>query len=60
MFGSRVRISGLKAQSGPGVEFLEYLMPRDGRPTPLDSCANDLWHWQTAIGLAAPTWRLRS
>jgi catechol 2,3-dioxygenase-like lactoylglutathione lyase family enzyme len=49
VFGSRVRISGLRAQSGPGVEFLEYLTPRDGRPTPPDTRANDLWHWQTAL-----------
>jgi len=49
VFGSRVRISGLRAQSGPGVEFLDYLTPRDGRPTPVDSRANDLWHWQTAM-----------
>jgi catechol 2,3-dioxygenase-like lactoylglutathione lyase family enzyme len=49
VFGSRVRISGLKAQSGPGVEFLEYLTPRDGRRTPPDTRANDLWHWQTAM-----------
>jgi catechol 2,3-dioxygenase-like lactoylglutathione lyase family enzyme len=49
VFGSRVRISGLRAQAGPGVEFLEYLTPRDGRPTPLDTRANDLWHWQTAM-----------
>jgi catechol 2,3-dioxygenase-like lactoylglutathione lyase family enzyme len=49
VFGSRVRISGLRAQAGPGVEFLEYLTPRDGRPTPLDTRANDLWHWLTAM-----------
>ena len=49
VFGSRVRISGLRAPSGPGVEFLDYLTPRDGRPTPPDTRANDLWHWQTAI-----------
>jgi catechol 2,3-dioxygenase-like lactoylglutathione lyase family enzyme len=49
VFGSRVRISGLKAQSGPGVEFLDYLTPSDGRATPPDTRANDLWHWQTAI-----------
>ncbi|HEX6438572.1 MAG TPA: VOC family protein [Candidatus Binatia bacterium] len=49
VFGSKVRISGLRAQSGPGVEFLDYLTPRDGRPTPHDTRANDLWHWQTAI-----------
>ena len=49
VFGSRVRISGLRAESGPGVEFLDYLTPHDGRPTPLDTRANDLWHWQTAM-----------
>src|SRR5919106_4166088 len=49
VFGSRVRISGLRAQSGPGVEFLDYLTPRDGRSTPPDTRANDLWHWQTAM-----------
>ena len=49
VFGSRVRISGLRAKSGPGVEFLDYLTPRDGRPAPVDSRANDLWHWQTAM-----------
>jgi catechol 2,3-dioxygenase-like lactoylglutathione lyase family enzyme len=52
VFGSRVRISGLKTNSGPGVEFLDYLTPRDGRPTPVDSRANDLWHWQTALGVS--------
>ncbi|MBI4528646.1 MAG: VOC family protein [Deltaproteobacteria bacterium] len=52
VFGSRVRISGLRAQSGPGVEFLDYLAPRDGRPMPPDTRANDLWHWQTAMRVA--------
>jgi len=51
VFGSRVRISGLRAESGPGVEFLDYLTPRDGRPTPPDTRANDLWHWQTSMGV---------
>jgi catechol 2,3-dioxygenase-like lactoylglutathione lyase family enzyme len=49
VFGSRVRISGLRAQSGLGVEFLEYLVPRDGRPTLLNTRSNDLWHWQTSM-----------
>ena len=49
VFGSRVRISGLRAQSGPGVEFLDYLTPTDGRPTPPDTRGNDLWHWQTVM-----------
>lgn len=47
--GARLHISGLKATSGPGIEFLEYLTPRDGRPAPKDTKANDLWHWQTTL-----------
>jgi len=47
--GARLHISGLKAESGPGVEFLEYLTPKNGRPAPKDSRANDLWHWQTTL-----------
>jgi catechol 2,3-dioxygenase-like lactoylglutathione lyase family enzyme len=47
--GARLRISGLKAQNGPGIEFLDYLSPKGGRPTPADTRANDLWHWQTVL-----------
>jgi len=47
--GARLHIAGLRASSGPGIEFLEYLTPRDGRPAPADSRANDLWHWQTTL-----------
>jgi catechol 2,3-dioxygenase-like lactoylglutathione lyase family enzyme len=47
VFGARLRITAVRAASGPGVEFLEYLAPRDGRPYPPDSRSNDLWHWQT-------------
>ena len=47
--GARLRITGLKAAEGPGIEFLEYLAPRTGRPAPADSRANDLWHWQTIL-----------
>jgi catechol 2,3-dioxygenase-like lactoylglutathione lyase family enzyme len=49
VFGARLRISGLRAPKGPGIEFLEYLAPRDGRPYPVDSRANDLIHWQTTL-----------
>ena len=35
--------------AGPGIEFLEYLTPRDGRPRPHDVHANDIVHWQTII-----------
>lgn len=50
--GARLRISGLRALRGPGVEFLEYLAPRAGRPAPRDTQANDLWHWQTTLATA--------
>ena len=49
VFGARLRITGLRVASGPGIEFLEYLSPRDGRPMPLDARANDLMHWQTRL-----------
>jgi hypothetical protein len=45
VFGARLRITGLRAAKGPGVELLEYLAPRDGRPLPVDTHANDLWFW---------------
>jgi catechol 2,3-dioxygenase-like lactoylglutathione lyase family enzyme len=47
--GARLRITGLRAPAGPGVEFLEYLAPDDGRPFPEDEQANDLVHWQTTV-----------
>lgn len=49
VFGARLRITALRAASGPGIEFLEYLAPSDGRPAPVDARANDLWHWQTRL-----------
>jgi catechol 2,3-dioxygenase-like lactoylglutathione lyase family enzyme len=49
VFGARLRITTLRAAKGPGIEFLEYLTPRDGRPLPPDSRANDLWHWQVRL-----------
>ncbi|HEV3467691.1 MAG TPA: VOC family protein [Pyrinomonadaceae bacterium] len=50
VFGARLRITSLRAPGGgPGVEFLEYLAPRDGRPAPADGRANDLAHWQTTL-----------
>jgi catechol 2,3-dioxygenase-like lactoylglutathione lyase family enzyme len=33
--GARLRITALRAAQGPGIELLEYLAPRDGRPAPL-------------------------
>ena len=39
----------MRSASGPGIEFLEYLTPRDGRHRPADVHANDIVHWQTVI-----------
>ena len=47
--GARLRITSLRVAEGPGIEFLEYLAPRDGRPFPADARANDLVHWQTRL-----------
>jgi catechol 2,3-dioxygenase-like lactoylglutathione lyase family enzyme len=49
IFGAHLRITALRAPSGPGIEFLEYLAPRNGRPGPEDLQANDLVHWQTQL-----------
>ena len=43
VFGARLRITSLRAAHGPGVELLEYLAPRTGRPLPPDTVSNDLW-----------------
>jgi catechol 2,3-dioxygenase-like lactoylglutathione lyase family enzyme len=49
VFGARLRITTLRATSGPGIEFLEYLSPTDGRPRPPDTRPNDLVHRQTRL-----------
>jgi catechol 2,3-dioxygenase-like lactoylglutathione lyase family enzyme len=33
----------------PHIEFLEYKTPPGGRPMPIDTKADDLWHWQTTL-----------
>jgi catechol 2,3-dioxygenase-like lactoylglutathione lyase family enzyme len=60
VFGVRLRITTLHAPSGPGVELLEYLAPRTGRPPPRDLGANDLAHWQITIALSRVETLLRS
>jgi len=49
VFGAHLRITSLRAEEGPGVEFLEYLSPTGGRPVPPDERPNDLAHWQTKV-----------
>jgi catechol 2,3-dioxygenase-like lactoylglutathione lyase family enzyme len=47
--GARLHITGLRSGQGPGVEFLQYLAPTDGRAYPADERPNDLVHWQTTV-----------
>lgn len=55
VFGARLRITALRAdEGGPGIEFLEYLAPRDGRASPGDLRANDVAHWETTLVSTAP------
>jgi catechol 2,3-dioxygenase-like lactoylglutathione lyase family enzyme len=50
VFGAKLHISNLRSRlASPGIEFLEYLTPRDGRPFPTDARPNDLLHWQTTL-----------
>src|SRR5215813_7145325 len=49
VFGAHLRITALRGASGPGIELLEYLAPRDGRPYPSDEHANDVVHRQTVL-----------
>jgi catechol 2,3-dioxygenase-like lactoylglutathione lyase family enzyme len=48
VFGARLHITGLRASAGPGIEFLEYLTPRNGRPA-AGIQSNDLAHWETTV-----------
>ncbi len=49
VFGAHLRITALRGASGPGIELLEYMTPRDGRPFPSDERANDVVHRQTVL-----------
>lgn len=49
VFGARLRITALRAEKGPGIEFLEYIAPPGGRPYPPDTTPSDLWFWHTDL-----------
>lgn len=49
VFGANLRITALKAERGPGIEFLEYIAPPGGRDLPADVKANDLIFWNTQL-----------
>ena len=62
VFGARLHITALRAEQGPGIEFLEYITPPGGRPLPANAKSNDLVFWQTdlvADGLKDLASRLR-
>ena len=48
VFGARLHITALRPAAGPGVELLEYLSPRNGRPA-VGIEGNDLAHWETTM-----------
>lgn len=47
--GASLHITGNRAVTGPGIEFLQYLQPGPGKPYPADTRADDLWFWQTTV-----------
>jgi len=47
--GASLHITGFRAASGPGVEFLQYLQPGPGKNYPPDTRADDIWYWQTTL-----------
>jgi catechol 2,3-dioxygenase-like lactoylglutathione lyase family enzyme len=54
VFGAHLAITALRAPRGLGIELLEYLAPRGGRPIPSDTQANDDWYWQINLRTADP------
>lgn len=50
-----VRITGLRAPAGPGIELLEYEAPGDGRDLPSPARSNDLVHWQATLTITDVT-----
>jgi catechol 2,3-dioxygenase-like lactoylglutathione lyase family enzyme len=53
VFGARLRITALRAERGPGIEFLEYITPPGGRGLPTHAKVNDLLAWRVRLSGAA-------
>jgi len=47
--GASLHITGYRAAAGPGIEFLQYIVPGPGKKYPEDTRADDLWFWQTTL-----------
>jgi len=57
--GARVHITSLRGASGPGVELLEYIAPRDGKPFP-EATGADSVHWEIALEVGSVEDTLRA
>ena len=53
--GAHLQITALRAARGPGIEFLEYVTPAEGRAIPVDSRATDAWYWQINLVSSDPS-----
>jgi catechol 2,3-dioxygenase-like lactoylglutathione lyase family enzyme len=51
VFGAHLEITSLRSPQGIGVEFLEYVAPRDGKRAIGDERASDIAHHQTVIAV---------
>jgi catechol 2,3-dioxygenase-like lactoylglutathione lyase family enzyme len=51
VFGARLHITGLRAEHGPGIEFLEYITPPGGRDLAADAKSSDLVFWNTHLAV---------
>jgi len=47
--GASLHITGYRTAGGPGIEFLQYLVPGPGKKYPEDTRADDCWFWQTTL-----------
>jgi len=47
--GASLHITGYRAETGLGIEFLQYINPGPGNSYPADSRSDDIWHWQTTL-----------
>jgi catechol 2,3-dioxygenase-like lactoylglutathione lyase family enzyme len=51
VFNAHLLITSLRAQSGIGIELLEYLSPSSGRPIPADIAVWDIACWQIRMDI---------
>ena len=57
---AHLKITTLRASRGPGIEFLHYLQPGDGRSLSWEPRSNDLVHWHTILAAREPADALRA